>query len=53
MFKLFCFRSSIKTMSYRNFAFGGAPGDVLKDEEGTNTMLTLGENMASMMKKLG
>ena len=32
-----------------NFAFGG----VLKDEEGTNTMLTLGENMASMMKKLG
>jgi hypothetical protein len=39
--------------SYWNFAFGGAPGDVLKDEEGMRTMRTLGENMAWLMKKLG
>lgn len=39
--------------SYWNFAFGGAPGDVLKDEEGMKTMRTLGENMAWVMKKLG
>ena len=38
--------------SYWNFAFGGAPGDVLKDEEGMRTMRTLGENMAWLMKKL-
>jgi multimeric flavodoxin WrbA len=39
--------------SYWNFAFGGAPGDVHKDEEGMKTMQTLGENMAWVMKKLG
>ena len=39
--------------SYWNFAFGGAPGDVLNDEEGIRTMKTLGENMAWLMKKLG
>ena len=39
--------------SYWNFAFGGAPGDVLKDEEGMKTMRTLGENMAWVMKRLG
>ena len=38
--------------SYWNFAFGVAPGDVLKDEEGMQTMHTLGENMAWLMKKL-
>jgi len=38
--------------SYWNFAFGGAPGDVLKDEEGMRTMRTLGENMAWLMTKL-
>ena len=38
--------------SYWNFAFGGAPGEVLKDEEGIRTMKTLGENMAWLMKKL-
>jgi multimeric flavodoxin WrbA len=38
--------------SYWNFAFGGAPGDVLKDAEGMQTMRTLGENMAWLMKKL-
>jgi len=39
--------------SYWNFAFGGAPGDVLKDEEGMRTMRNLGENMAWLMKRLG
>ncbi len=39
--------------SYWNFAFGGAPGEVLKDEEGIRIMHTLGENMAWLMKKLG
>ncbi len=38
--------------SYWNFAFGGAPGDVLKDEEGIRTMRTLGENMDWVMQKL-
>ena len=38
--------------SYWNFAFGGIPGDVLNDAEGMNTMRTLGENMAWLMKKL-
>jgi multimeric flavodoxin WrbA len=38
--------------SYWNFAFGGAPGDVLNDAEGLQTMRTLGENMAWVMKKL-
>jgi multimeric flavodoxin WrbA len=39
--------------SYWNFAFGGAPGDVLKDDEGIRTMRTLGDNMAWLLKKLG
>ncbi len=39
--------------SYWNFAFGKNPGDVLQDEEGINTIRTLAENMAWLMKKLG
>ena len=39
--------------SYWNFAFGRAVGDVLTDTEGLQTMRTLGENMAWVMKKLG
>lgn len=39
--------------SYWNFAFGGAPGDVLTDTEGMQTMRTLGMNMAWLMNKLG
>jgi len=39
--------------SYWNFAFGAKPGDVLKDTEGIQTIKTLGENMAWLMKKLG
>ena len=38
--------------SYWNFAFGGKPGDVLNDEEGINTMKTLGENMGWLLNKI-
>lgn len=38
--------------SYWNFAFGKNQGDVLNDEEGIQTMVTLGENMAWLLKKL-
>jgi len=39
--------------SYWNFAFGGKPGDVLNDEEGMQTMRTLGVNRTCLLKKLG
>jgi len=39
--------------SYWNFAFGRNPGDVLNDAEGIQTMKTLGENMAWLMKRIG
>jgi multimeric flavodoxin WrbA len=38
--------------SYWNFAMGRNPGDVLNDAEGMNTMKTLGENMAWLLKKI-
>jgi multimeric flavodoxin WrbA len=38
--------------SYWNIGIGLAPGDVKSDEEGTMTMLTLGANMAWLMKKI-
>jgi multimeric flavodoxin WrbA len=38
--------------SYWNFGIGRLPGEVLKDEEGINTMETLGKNMAWLLKKL-
>lgn len=38
--------------SYWNFAFGRNPGEVLHDEEGMETMKTLGENMAWLLKKI-
>lgn len=38
--------------SYWNFAFGKQPGDVLNDEEGMQTMRTLAENMAWVLKKI-
>lgn len=37
--------------SYWNFAFGRNPGDVLNDEEGMQTIKTLAENMAWLLKK--
>lgn len=38
--------------SYWNFAFGRNPGEVLNDEEGMQTMKTLGENIAWLLKKI-
>jgi len=38
--------------SYWNIGIGRDPGDVLKDAEGIQTMKTLGENMAWLLKKL-
>lgn len=38
--------------SYWNFAMGRNPGDVLNDEEGIQTIKTLGENMAWLLKKI-
>lgn len=38
--------------SHWNIGFGGAPGDVLADEEGMETMETLGYNMAWLLKKI-
>jgi hypothetical protein len=38
--------------SYWNIGIGRDKGEVLKDEEGMNTMRVLGENMAFLLKKL-
>lgn len=38
--------------SYWNFAFGRNPGEVLNDEEGMQTIKTLAENMAWLLKRL-
>lgn len=38
--------------SYWNFATGREPGDVLQDEEGMQTIRTLGENMAWLLKRV-
>ena len=38
--------------SYWNFAYGKNEGDVLQDEEGMQTMKTLGENMAWLLGKI-
>ena len=38
--------------SYWNFAFGRNKGEVLEDEEGMQTIKTLAENMAWLMKKV-
>jgi multimeric flavodoxin WrbA len=38
--------------TYWNLAIGRDPGDVLKDEEGMQTMSNLGKNMAWLLKKL-
>jgi multimeric flavodoxin WrbA len=39
--------------SYWNIAIGREIGDVEKDEEGIQTMKTLGQNMAWLLKKVG
>ncbi len=38
---------------YWNMAYGRTPGEVMHDEEGMQTMRTLGRNMAWMVKNLG
>ena len=38
--------------SYWSIGIGRDPGDVMKDEEGIQTMKTLGQNMAWLLKKL-
>ena len=38
--------------SYWNIAIGRDPGEVLKDDEGVQTMKTLGQNMAWLIKKV-
>lgn len=38
--------------SYWNFAYGKNPGDVVNDEEGMQTIQTLGENMSWLLQKL-
>ena len=38
--------------SYWNIGFGREAGDVEKDEEGIQTMLTLGRNMAWLLEKV-
>ncbi|MCK4910104.1 MAG: flavodoxin family protein [Thermodesulfovibrionales bacterium] len=38
--------------SYWNFGVGKAPGDVEGDQEGVDTMHTLGKNMAWLLKKI-
>jgi multimeric flavodoxin WrbA len=39
--------------SYWNMGFGRDPGEVGKDEEAKGTMVTLGQNMAWLLKKIG
>lgn len=38
--------------TYWNMAYGQMPGDVLKDQEGLETMKNLGQNMACLLKAL-
>lgn len=40
----------IPTSNYWNVIHGTAPGEALKDEEGTQIMRVLGKNMAWIMK---
>ena len=37
---------------YWNFAFGRQPGEAAADEEGIDTMATLGVNIAWLLKKI-
>jgi multimeric flavodoxin WrbA len=42
----------VPSSSYWNIGYGLESGDVEKDEEGIQTMKTLGQNMAWLLKKL-
>ena len=42
----------VASSQYWNMVYGGTPEEVLKDEEGMQTMRTLGHNMAFLMKSI-
>lgn len=42
----------IASSQYWNMVYGGTPEEVLQDEEGLQTMRTLGRNMAFLMKSI-
>ena len=42
----------VVSSQYWNMAYGGSPEEVLQDEEGLQTMRTLGRNMAFLMKSI-
>ena len=42
----------VVSSQYWNMAYGQTPGQVAQDEEGMQTMWTLGRNMAWMIRKL-
>ncbi len=42
----------VASSQYWNSVHGGAPGDVMQDEEGLQTMRTLARNMAFLMKSI-
>jgi multimeric flavodoxin WrbA len=49
---LLCNQMIIPGSSYWNIAIGRNPGEVKNDAEGIQTMKTLGQNMAWLLKKL-
>ena len=42
----------VVSSQYWNMVYGGSPEEVLQDEEGLQTMRTLGRNMAFLMKSI-
>lgn len=42
----------VASSQYWNMVYGGSPEEVLQDQEGLQTMRTLGHNMAFMMKSI-
>ena len=42
----------VVSSQYWNMVYGGSPEEVLQDEEGVQTMRTLGRNMAFLMKSI-
>lgn len=43
---------AVVSSQYWNMVYGGSPEEVLQDEEGLQTMRTLGRNMAFLMKSI-
>jgi multimeric flavodoxin WrbA len=50
--KVVAFNMIIPGSSYWNMGFGRNPGEVKNDTEGIQTMKTLGQNMAWLLKKI-